>query len=79
VPVPIDTDPPPDFDGLSSDIVYQSLPYLLQEFGIDSSKIQALVDEAIPLIHQGVVDAARGSDDDVSAKDREVIVLDIFA
>ena len=25
VPVPIDTDPPPDFDGLSSDIVLKSL------------------------------------------------------
>jgi hypothetical protein len=79
VPVPIDTDPPPDFDGLSSDIVHQSLPYLLQEFGIDSSEIQALVDEAIPLIHQGIIDAVSGSDDDVSAEDREVIVLDIFS
>lgn len=79
VPVPIDTDPPPDFDGLSSDIVQQSLPYLLQEFGIDSSEIQALVDEAIPLIHQGVIDAVSGSDGDVSAKSQEVIVLDIFS
>jgi hypothetical protein len=79
VPVPIDTDPPPYFDGLSRDIVLQSLPYLLQEFGIDSSEIQALVDEAIPLIHQGVIDAVSGSDDDVSTKGQEVIVLDIFS
>lgn len=79
VPVPIDTDPPPDFDGLSSDIVLQSLPYLLQQFGIDSSEIQALVDEAIPLIHQGVIDAVSGSDDDVSAKSQKIIALDIFS
>jgi hypothetical protein len=79
VPVPIDTDPPPDFDGLSSDIVQQSLPYLLQEFGIDSSEVQALVDEAIPLIHQGVIDAVSGSENGVSTKDPKVIILDIFS
>jgi hypothetical protein len=72
VPVPIDTDPTPDFDGLSSDIVLQSLPYLLREFGVDSSEIQALVEEAIPLIHQGVIDAVSGSDDDILTKGQKV-------
>jgi hypothetical protein len=62
-----------------ADIVLQSLPYLLEEFGIDSSEIQALVNEAIPSIHQGVIDAVSGSDDDILRKGQEVIVLNIFS
>jgi hypothetical protein len=60
VPVPIDTDPPPGFDGYGSDIVQQSLPFLLSEFGVDDGEIQALVDEFIPLGRDAIIDAISG-------------------
>jgi hypothetical protein len=60
VPVPIDTDPPPDFVDYSSDVVQQSLPFLLSEFGVDDSDIQALVDEFVPLAHDAIIDAISG-------------------
>ena len=60
VPVPIDTDPPPEFGDYGRDVVEQSLPFLLSKFGVDDSEIQALVDEFIPLAHDAIIDAISG-------------------
>ncbi|KAK3632230.1 hypothetical protein LTR56_016471 [Elasticomyces elasticus] len=65
LPVGFDTDPLPEFADYASDIMHQSLPGLLRQFGIDETEIQPLVDEYSSLAADAIVDAIVGSGGDV--------------
>ena len=61
VPISSDSDPL-DFSELNDQTLQESLPFLLQEFGVDDSDIPDLVTEAIPLIYSAIVEAIAGAD-----------------
>jgi hypothetical protein len=64
---PADNSNSEDFSDLNAYTLNQSLPYLLQELGVDSNDIPSLVSEAIPLFLEAILDALTGDDSEGSA------------
>jgi hypothetical protein len=54
VPVGFSVDPPPAFPDYNTEVTQQSLPSLLELFGVDESEISALVEEAIPIFNEAL-------------------------